>query len=121
MVLLRGIAGCQVYAGQSEIVVLLAGYLALCGRADGRDVVVDGMLRRTVRKYVHYADELVVNNNNNNIVDLYVLFLRRAHSPDRPPLDSNPLPTDYETRALTNAPPGTVPNPLDAVRRHLLF
>ena len=35
-----------------------------------------------------------------------MLYLRRAHSPDRPPLDSNPLPTDYETRALTNAPPG---------------
>ena len=33
-----------------------------------------------------------------------MLFLRRAHSPDRPPLDSNPRPTDYETRALTNAP-----------------
>ena len=36
-----------------------------------------------------------------------MLFLRRAHSPDRPPLDSDPLPMDYETRALTNAPPGT--------------
>ena len=24
-----------------------AGYLAVCGRADGRDVVLDGMLRRT--------------------------------------------------------------------------
>ena len=39
-----------------------------------------------------------------------VLFLRRAHSPDRPPLDSNPLPTDYETRELTNAPTGTTFN-----------
>ena len=37
-----------------------------------------------------------------------MLFLRRAHSSDRPPLDSNPLPTDYETRAPTNAPPGEV-------------
>ena len=37
-----------------------------------------------------------------------VLFLRRAHSPDSPPLDSNPLPADYETKALANAPPGTV-------------
>ena len=35
-----------------------------------------------------------------------MLFLRSAHSPDCPPLDLNPLPTDYETRALTNAPPG---------------
>ena len=35
-----------------------------------------------------------------------MLFLRRAHSPDCPPLDTNPLPTDNETRALTNAPPG---------------
>ena len=25
------------------------------------------------------------------------------HSPDRPPLDSNPLSTDYEARALANA------------------
>ena len=36
-----------------------------------------------------------------------MLFFRRVHSPDRPPLDSNPLPTDYETRAPTNAPPET--------------
>ena len=35
-----------------------------------------------------------------------MLFLRRAHSPDCPPLDSIPLPTNCETRALTNAPPG---------------
>ena len=27
-------------------------------------------------------------------------------SPDCPPLDSNLLPTDYKTRALSNAPPG---------------
>ena len=36
-----------------------------------------------------------------------MLFLRRAHSPDHPPLDSNPLPTDCETGVPTNAPPGT--------------
>ena len=36
-----------------------------------------------------------------------MLFLTRAHSHDRPPLDSNPLPTNYETRALTNEPPRT--------------
>ena len=42
------------------------------------------------------------------IVDFLVLFIRRAHSPDCPLLDSNPVPTDYETRALTNAPPGTI-------------
>ena len=42
------------------------------------------------------------------LVAFYVLFLRRAHSSDYPPLFSNPLPTDYETRALTNAPPGTL-------------
>ena len=47
------------------------------------------------------------------IVDFSVLFLRRARSPDRPPLDSHPLPTDYETRALTNAPPGTVNGTLE--------
>ena len=32
---------------RSEIVVDPAGHLAECGRADGRDVVVDGMLWRT--------------------------------------------------------------------------
>ena len=37
-----------------------------------------------------------------------MLFLRRAHSPDSPPLDSSPLPADYKTRALTNAPSGTL-------------
>ena len=31
-----------------------------------------------------------------------LLFLRRAHSPDRL-LDSNPQPTDHEARVLTNA------------------
>ena len=36
-----------------------------------------------------------------------MLFLQEAHSPDCTPLDSNPLPSDYETRALTNVPPGT--------------
>ena len=44
------------------------------------------------------------------IVDFYVLFLRRVHSPDHPPLESNPLSTDYETRAPTNVPPGTITN-----------
>ena len=34
-----------------------------------------------------------------------MLFLQRAHSPDHPPLDSNLLPTDYGTRALSIAPP----------------
>ena len=37
-----------------------------------------------------------------------MLFLRKAHRPDRPPLGSSPLSTDHETRALTNAPPGTI-------------
>ena len=39
-----------------------------------------------------------------NLLIFNVLFLRRAHSRDHPLLDSNPLPTDYKTRALTNAP-----------------
>ena len=43
-----------------------------------------------------------------SIVDFYVVFLLRAHSPERPPIDSNPLPTVYETIALTNAPPRTI-------------
>ena len=45
---------------RSEIVVDQAGHLAVCGRTDGRDVVVDGMLRRTAGKSVRYAGELVV-------------------------------------------------------------
>ena len=38
-----------------------AGHLAVCGRIDGRDVVVDGMLWRTAGKSVRYAGELVVS------------------------------------------------------------
>ena len=45
-----------------------------------------------------------------------MLFLRRAHSPDHPPQDSNLLPTDYETRALTYAPPGS--NCLSIIQDH---
>ena len=50
-----------------------------------------------------------------------MLFLHRAHSSARPPLDSNPLPSDYETRALTNAPLGTVAKPEDKLseQKHL--
>ena len=36
------------------------GQMAVCGRADGRDVVVDGMLWRTAGKSARYAGELVV-------------------------------------------------------------
>ena len=36
------------------------GYLAVCGRADGRDIVIDGMLWRTAGKSARYAAELVV-------------------------------------------------------------
>ena len=43
-----------------EIVVDPTGHLAVCGRADGRDVVVVGMLWRTAGKSVCYAGELVV-------------------------------------------------------------
>ena len=35
-------------------------HLVVCGRGDGRDIVVDGMLRRTAGKSVHYAGELIV-------------------------------------------------------------
>ena len=31
-----------------------------CGRADGRDVVVDGMLWRTAGKSARYAGELII-------------------------------------------------------------
>ena len=43
-----------------QIVVVLACHLAVCGRADGRDVVVDGMPWRTAGKSARYAGELVV-------------------------------------------------------------
>ena len=36
------------------------GHLAVSGRADGRDVVVDDMLWRTAGKSALYAGELVV-------------------------------------------------------------
>ena len=49
-----------------------------------------------------------VQLKDGNFFYFLVLFLRRAHCPDCPPLDSSQLPTDYETRALTNAPPGTL-------------
>ena len=45
---------------RSEIVVVPAGHLAICGRADGRDVVIDGMLWRTAEKSARHAGELVV-------------------------------------------------------------
>ena len=38
-----------------------AGHKAVSGRADGRDVVVDGLLWRTAGKSVRYAGELVVS------------------------------------------------------------
>ena len=37
-----------------------SGHLAVCGRADGRVVVVDGMLWRTAWKSTRYAGELIV-------------------------------------------------------------
>ena len=60
MALRRVIAGCLVKTGRSEIIVEPAGNLAVCGRADGRDGVVDCMVWRTAVKSVHYAVELVV-------------------------------------------------------------
>ena len=42
---------------RSVIVVVPAGHLAVCGRADGRDVLVDGMLWQTAGKLVRYAGE----------------------------------------------------------------
>ena len=50
-----------------------------------------------------------------------MLFIRRVHRPDRLPLDSNPQPTDYETRALTNAPPGTIDDICTNARKSLRF
>ena len=46
--------------GRSEIVVFPACHLAVSGRADGWDVVVDGMLWRTAGKSARYAGEVVV-------------------------------------------------------------
>ena len=48
------------HSGRSEIVVIPAYHLVFCGIADGRDVVVDGMLWRTAEKSARYAGELVV-------------------------------------------------------------
>ena len=48
----------------NKIVVVLACHLAVCGRADGRDVVVDGMLWRTAGKSACYAGELVASGNS---------------------------------------------------------
>ena len=36
------------------------GHLAVCGRSDGWDVVIDGILGRTAGKSVRYAGKLVV-------------------------------------------------------------
>ena len=47
-------------SGLNRPIIDPAGHLAVSGTADGRDVVVDGMLRRTVVKSVRYAGELVV-------------------------------------------------------------
>ena len=46
--------------GRSDIVIVPASHLAVCGRADGRDLVVDGMLWRTAGKSARHAGELVV-------------------------------------------------------------
>ena len=37
-----------------------AGHLAVSGRADGWDIVADGMLSRTAEKSVRYEGEMVV-------------------------------------------------------------
>ena len=50
----------MVVTGRSEIVVVPADHLAVCGRVDGRHVVVDGMLWGTAWKSVRHAGELVV-------------------------------------------------------------
>ena len=46
--------------GRSEIAIVPVGLLEVCGRADGRDVVVDGMLWRTAGKSARNAGEMVV-------------------------------------------------------------
>ena len=56
MALRRCIAGC---IDGSQIVIVPAGHLAICGRADGRYFVVDGMLWRIAGKSSRYAGELV--------------------------------------------------------------
>ena len=69
-----GAADCRLVAGVAEWLfdeVLLDGrpkpanqrsssFLSVRGRADGRDVVVDGMLWRTAGKSARHAGELVV-------------------------------------------------------------
>ena len=51
----------------------LAGHLVVCGRAGGRDVVVDGILWRTAGKSVCCAGELVVPEPL-DAVQLYLPF-----------------------------------------------
>ena len=43
-----------------EVRINQNGHLAVCGRADGRDFVVDGMLRRTAGESFRYGGELIV-------------------------------------------------------------
>ena len=49
---------------------------------------------------IHHVKNI---DTRKKIIYFKMLFLCRAHSPERPPLDSNLLPADYETRAQTNA------------------
>ena len=49
--------------GRTEIVVIPAGHLAVCGRAGGTDVLVDGMKWRTAGKSARFDVELVVPDN----------------------------------------------------------
>ena len=55
MALRRGIAGFKPADQRSSFIRPV-----ICGRADGRDAVVDGMLWRTAGKSARYTDELVV-------------------------------------------------------------
>ena len=81
----------QSCAGRHSMLFSLAGF---CGQDFADRFLMSG-----------FRWQLFIGKDS--LVDFYVLFLRRAHSPDSHPLDSNPLPTDYEARALTNAPSGT--------------
>ena len=82
MALWRGIAACWVLTGRSEIAIVPTGHLAVCGGADGRDVVVHGMLRRTAEKSVRYAGELVASEPLNAVRRHlpYTVYIYRLHT-----------------------------------------
>ena len=71
-------------------------------------LVIDALqINQHAPKPFHNQSESAVMEHQ-KVFSVLVLLLCEAHNPDRPPLDSHLLPTDYETGALANTPPGIV-------------